>query len=137
MYLMDNFYGNADVKILKHLVKERKDLDINLKNKENGENMLIFAWKNNHSDLIKILLKRKDLDVNVKDKETGDTLFMWACKHQHVDIVKILMKNKNVNFRLKNKNKQSAIQIMNHKKRCCDKIYEEVNAVRRKKRKLK
>ena len=137
MYLMDNFYQNADVKTLKHLVKERKDLDINLKNKENGENILIFAWKNNDSDLIKILLKRKDLDVNVKDKETGDTLFMWACKHQHVDIVKILMKNKNVNFRLKNKNKQTAIQIMNHKKRCCDKIYEEVNAVRRKKRKLK
>jgi hypothetical protein len=130
--------GDKYLWVLKELV-QRKTFDVNLKNCETDETILIWAWKNNHFDLIKILLlkRNKDLDINVQDSKTGNTLLIWAVQCQHLEIIDIIMKNfrENINFDLKNKNNQSAIEIMNFKKRRCDEICDEITR-HNKKRKL-
>ncbi|KAL6628018.1 ankyrin [Neocallimastix sp. 'constans'] len=94
------------------LLLGRKDIDVNLKNK-NGETALILAISNQNKDIVKLLLNRKDVDINAQDNfgRTGLTVAMFQ---QNEDIVKLLLNHKNIDVNLKGSDLNPLIMAIIH-----------------------
>ncbi|WP_174480263.1 ankyrin repeat domain-containing protein [Spiroplasma endosymbiont of Danaus chrysippus] len=80
---------NGDLNIVKILIKN--DININRENNA-GENALIWAARNGHTEIVNALLTKNSDIINHKTKY-GNNALIWAAKEGHLDVVKTLIKN--------------------------------------------
>lgn len=88
--------GQADV--VESLIINSKTLDINEKNQVTGETALICAVKENHKDIVKILINI-GADKEAQDN-TGFSALNWAAQRGNKEIIEILLKNLSSNVSL-------------------------------------
>lgn len=81
--------GQADV--VDSLIIISKTLDINEKNQVTGETALICAVKENHKNIVKILINN-GADKGAQDN-TGFSALNWASRRGNKEIIEVLMKD--------------------------------------------
>ncbi|WP_425289633.1 ankyrin repeat domain-containing protein [Spiroplasma endosymbiont of Phycita roborella] len=69
----------------------KNDININRENNV-GENALIWAARNGHTEVINALLTKNSDIINHKTKY-GNNALIWAAKEGHLDVVNTLIKN--------------------------------------------
>ena len=79
----------GDIQLIK-LILQFPDFEVNAQDFD-GKTSLMFASKEGHKEVVKLLLEKKpEIDVNIEDK-SGDTAFIFACMKGHTDVVKLLL----------------------------------------------
>jgi ankyrin repeat protein len=79
------FYGHTEVarQLLLH------NASVNCRNKRNGYTPLLLAARNNHHDLLKVLLA--DNVDGSSSQIDGRSALHWTCYHGNIEITKLLM----------------------------------------------
>jgi len=67
-------------------------------NTECGQTPLLWATKEGHEGVVRILLEREDVNPNQADTECGQTPLSWAAENGHEGVVKILLERGDVNL---------------------------------------
>merc|ERR1712130_887492 len=80
--------GNGDLKGVKAALES--GVDVNTKG-QNGWTGLMWAVRNNHTSVVKLLIKTPNIDVNTKG-EYDWTVLMWAVNWNRKSVVELLLK---------------------------------------------
>ena len=91
--------GRADV--VNFILRDDDDLKINRRDKR-GWTALMAASKNNHAEIVTILLAQEDIKVNLQDN-LGQTALLRATLFGHTDVVRALLTHPDIDVNLKDK----------------------------------
>jgi len=103
------FHAIYAPEILKSLLKEKMDIDINHLNNEN-ENLLIYSCRNNKMSSFEILNKYKSFDPNLKNC-LGKTAAMYLVENARFNEIKTFVKKNNIDPNYRNKFGDSLVSV--------------------------
>ncbi len=88
---------------------ENKNIDgtINKQNKY-GDTDLIIASRNEHIEIIKLLLNVETINVNLQNNYKNTALH-WASKKNYIEIIKLLLEHKTINVNIQNNYENTAL----------------------------
>lgn len=88
----------------------KKNVDVNAKDPTSGLTLAMLACKNDHLNILNILLKKNGFDINAEDPTNEQTLLRFACENDLLNIVNILLK-KGANVNAENEYKQTLLML--------------------------
>ena len=74
-----------------------------------GNTAIIWAAREGHERVVKVLLERNGVNPNTPDNECGQTPLSWAAKNGHEGVVKMLLEQKDVNPNKADKREQTPL----------------------------
>ena len=86
---------------------------LNVRNKPDGNNLIMVASINNHPEIINLLLER-GLDIN-EQNNLGKTALMLAIEAKNQDLVKILIEEHNTDLEIRDVNGNTAYALATQK----------------------
>ena len=109
----------GNLKIVKYLLENHADNDVNLRNVE-GDSAVSIACERGNFELVKLLWQNSGVDVNLRYGKRRSTLLHFASKGGNLKIVKYLLENHtDIDVDLLNDNGDSALAVAS-KKACLD-----------------
>ena len=102
-------------KIVKYLLENHADIDVNLLN-DDGDSALAIACKKGNLEIVENLLRKSGVDLNIQFGKSKNTLLHYASKGGNLEIVKYLLENHaDIDINLLNDDGDSALAIASEK----------------------
>ncbi|KAI5799447.1 ankyrin repeat-containing domain protein, partial [Pyronema domesticum] len=74
-----------------------------------GQAALIWASKEGHDSVVKLLLQAEGVDGNSKDSQYGQTALLWASANGHESVVKLLLQMDGTDINFKDDDSRTAL----------------------------
>ena len=85
------------------------DIDVNIKDKNEGKTALLFATNSKYDDIAIKLIEHPETDVNAQDDEEKQTPLIWAIRNLKLDVVGKLLERPDIDVNIQDKDGRTAL----------------------------